>query len=170
MGIVTYIKDKIRKGTGQSTDKDDDYIPVEKLNTKIEVYNAPTIRERVNNVKGYARQKVAEYNQNKQYKTEQRIEKLNKESETLKAENKYQTLKNQQNKLRATATKKQNMPTNFSGFARAIGQGNTPGQSKTIGGGQVFGSTGFNVQERPTPKQKNSKGGNVLGGNNNPFG
>lgn len=53
--------EKRRKGVRimENKDKDDEYIPVEKLNTRVETYQKPTLRERIQSMKDRARPHIA---------------------------------------------------------------------------------------------------------------
>lgn len=148
MGIISYIQSKIRKGTGQN----EDYIPVEKLNANVQVYQAKTPREHIATAKNYVKQKIAERQVYKKEKQEAAHTKLVEENKQLKTQAENLRLRQQ-----VDAKKKSLQAVNAKGLVNAF-RGGTSAPGNFTG----FGSTGFNVQEQP-PKAK--KGSNVFGGN-----
>lgn len=167
MGILSTIsklKDKIR---GTTTDKDGEYIPLEKLPPKgVEVYREPTASEKIASAKTYVKQKVAERQLYKKEKLERQAEQIKAENERIKEENKNLALRKKNTSLGGTGgTRPLALQRFASNLNKALGS-NTAGQSKTIGSRPPFGENSALTQERPKPK----KDTNIFGGGNNPFG
>lgn len=91
MGLMNYIRDFKEKVVGKAKE---DYIPVEKINTRVQTYGNKTMRERLADIKS----KVRTYKKEKQLKASEKAE---IERNALKQELSDLKLKNQVAKERA---------------------------------------------------------------------